>query len=143
MWQQFEIQLAPRRRGYHLVTDEIVSACRELSKIDVGLMHLFMLHTSAGIGINENADPDVRTDLEPMMNRIVPEGQSIQHTIEGPDDMPAHVKSLLVGCQLTIPINRGRLRLGTWQGIYLCEFRNQQHARSIVVTLHGEERSKT
>lgn len=143
MWQQFEIQLSPKRRGYHLVTDEVLSACPSLSNIQVGLMHLFIMHTSAGLGINENADPDVRTDLEPMMNRIVPEGQDIQHTLEGPDDMPAHVKSLLVGCQLTIPIHRGRLRLGTWQGIYLCEFRNQRHTRSIIVTLHGEEATKS
>lgn len=142
MWQQIEVRLAPKRRGYHLITDEVVSSCPDLSKIQIGLMHLFLQHTSAGLGINENADPDVRTDLEPMMNRIVPEGQPIQHTIEGPDDMPAHVKSMLVGCQLTIPIYRGRLRLGTWQGIYLCEFRNQHSARSIIVTLHGDERAK-
>ena len=138
MWYQAEVRLQPRRRGYHLITEEIESACPQLREVKVGLLHLFLMHTSAGLGINENADPDVRTDLEPMMNRIVPEGQPIQHTLEGDDDMPAHVKSLLVGCQLTIPIHAGRLRLGTWQGIYLCEFRNRGGSRAVVLTLQGE-----
>ncbi len=139
MWHQVEFRLRSRSRGYHLITQEVLDNCPELQKVKVGLLHLFLQHTSAGITINENADPDVRTDLETLMNRLVPENQKgIVHTIEGPDDMPAHVKSLLCGVHLTIPVCNGQLQLGTWQGIYLCEFRNQGGSRSIVATIHGE-----
>jgi secondary thiamine-phosphate synthase enzyme len=134
-WNQTEFSLKARSRGFHLVTDEVLQKCPMISKYRIGLLHLFIHHTSAGLSINENADPDVPLDMETMMNRIVPEGQPIRHTIEGPDDMPAHVKSSLVGCELTIPICDGRLKFGTWQGIYLCEFRNRGGARFITATL--------
>ncbi len=139
MWKQREIVLQARPRGFHLVTPEIVRQLPELREIRTGLLHLFILHTSASLTINENADPDVRTDMETFLNRIVPEkGVPIVHTIEGPDDMPAHVKSSLMGASLTIPINEGHLRLGTWQGIYLCEHRNRGGERRVVATLHGQ-----
>lgn len=139
MWVQREIRLRERRRGFHLITDEIIDALPELKTIGVGILHLFIRHTSASLGLNENADPDVRTDLESSMNNIVPERQPFYtHNCEGDDDMPAHIKSMLIGASQTIPIRGGRLALGTWQGIYLCEHRNHGGSRSIILTLHGE-----
>ncbi|RMF37550.1 MAG: YjbQ family protein [Planctomycetota bacterium] len=139
MWQQREITLRARPRGFHLITSEIVDQLPELRQIQVGLLHLFILHTSASLTINENADPDVRTDMETFLNRIAPEsGVPIVHTIEGPDDMPAHVKASLMGASLAIPISGGQLRLGTWQGIYLCEHRNRGGNRRLVATIHGQ-----
>ena len=137
MWTQVEFSLNEKRRGFHLVTGEIMSHLPALPK--VGLLNLFIKHTSAGLTINENADPDVRVDMESIFNRMVKEREPYyQHTLEGDDDMPAHAKSTLVGDSLTIPITNGRLNLGTWQGIYLCEFRNYGGARHIVATIAGE-----
>lgn len=137
MWTQVEFTLNEKRRGFHLVTGEILSHLPALPK--VGLLNLFIKHTSAGLTINENADPDVRVDMESIFNRMVKEREPYyQHTLEGDDDMPAHAKSTLVGDSLTIPITNGRLNLGTWQGIYLCEFRNYGGARHIVATIAGE-----
>ena len=137
MWTQKEFSLQPRSRGFHLITDEIVKNIPELP--NVGILHLFIKHTSAALSINENADPDVRTDMESIFCRLVKEREPYyQHTLEGDDDMPAHAKSTLVGDSLTIPITNGRLNLGTWQGIYLCEFRNYGGARHIVATITGE-----
>lgn len=132
--QQFEITLRPRSRGFHLVTEEILGQIGQLP--GTGILHIFIKHTSAGITINENADPDVLTDLETYLDRIVPENlPSLQHTLEGPDDMPAHVKSSLMGSSISVPVTGGRLNLGTWQGIYLGEFRNRGGARKLVVTV--------
>ena len=137
MWTQVEFTLNEKRRGFHLVTSEIMLHLPALPK--VGLLNLFIKHTSAGLTINENADPDVRVDMESIFNRMVREREPYyQHTLEGDDDMPAHAKSTLVGDSLTIPITNGRLNLGTWQGIYLCEFRNYGGARHIVATITGE-----
>ncbi len=139
MWVQREITLRPRPRGFHLVTDEIVSALPELRELRVGLAHLFILHTSASLTLNENASPDVRRDFETWFNEVVPEDAPYwEHTIEGPDDMPAHIKASLLGPSLSLPVSRGRLALGTWQGVYLCEHRDHGGARSLVVTLLGE-----
>lgn len=139
MIYQTSFRLPAYERGYHLITDRVgaaLAAERELPP--VGLLHLFIQHTSAAITINENADPDVRTDFEGIMNRIVPENLPfLTHTMEGPDDMPAHVKAALIGNSLTIPITGGRLNLGTWQGIYLCEFRNRAGGRKLVATIYG------
>lgn len=136
MIQQTEFTLRPRTRGFHLVTDEITANLPPLP--DAGLVHLFIKHTSAGLSINENADPDVRTDLSAIFDRLVRERESYYvHTLEGDDDMPAHAKSTLTGVELTIPVTQGRLNLGTWQGIYLCEFRNRASGRRIVATLIG------
>ena len=137
-WQQTSITLGRRTRGYHLITTAIETELRKMQSVSIGMLHLFLQHTSAAMTINENADPDVRVDFEPMLNRIVPEGQPIEHTLEGPDDMPAHIKSSLLGCSLSIPIQNGVMALGTWQGIYLCEFRNHATARTILLTVHGE-----
>jgi secondary thiamine-phosphate synthase enzyme len=134
---QRRFRLKAKRRGFHLITQEILQSLPEIEHFSGGLLHLFLLHTSAGLTINENADPDVRVDMETVFNRMVPENQPLTHTIEGPDDMPAHVKSSLLGCSLTIPISEGRLALGTWQGIYLCEHRNQGGERSFVATVFG------
>lgn len=137
MVEQIEITLKSRRRGFHLVTDEIVSQLSPLP--GKGLLNLFVKHTSCGLTINENADPDVRTDMESIFNRVVPERQPYYtHTLEGDDDMPAHAKSTLSGVSLSIPITNHRLNLGTWQGIYLCEYRNYGGARRIVATIIGE-----
>lgn len=137
MWTQVKFTLNEKRRGFHLVTSEIMSHLPALPK--VGLLNLFIKHTSAGLTINENADPDVRVDMESIFNRMVREREPYyQHTLEGDDDMPAHAKSTLVGDSLTIPITNGRLNLGTWQGIYLCEFRTYGGARHIVATITGE-----
>jgi secondary thiamine-phosphate synthase enzyme len=140
MWSQREVTLRPRSRGFHLVTDEIESALPELRSLRVGLAHLFIRHTSASLTLNENASPDVRRDFERWFDEAVPEGAPYwEHTLEGPDDMPAHIKASLLGPSLTLPVSRGRLALGTWQGVYLCEHRDHGGARSIVVTLFGEE----
>lgn len=137
MIEQIEIKLSPRKRGFHLITGEISSLLPTLPK--KGLLNLFIKHTSCALAINENADPDVRLDLETIFNKIVPENApSYMHTLEGSDDMPAHAKSVIVGTSLSIPITNGRLNLGTWQGIYLCEFRNYGGARRIVATIIGE-----
>lgn len=134
MVQQVELILRPRTRGFHLVTDEVLSALPELPAC--GLLHLFVKHTSCGLAINENADPDVRTDMESSLNRLVKEREPYYlHTLEGADDMPAHIKSVLTGVSLTIPITNGRLNMGTWQGIYLCEYRNYGGPRHITATI--------
>ncbi|KFF67719.1 hypothetical protein IW01_15345 [Pectobacterium brasiliense] len=139
MWIQYEIRLKPKARGFHLVTDEILAQVTGLRQINVGLMQVFIKHTSAALTINENADPTVRQDFESFFNRLVPEDEPYyRHTYEGSDDMPAHLKGSLLGNSLTIPITNGRLNIGTWQGIYLCEHRNHGGGRSLVVTLNGE-----
>ncbi len=139
-WVQKQITLRPRARGFHLITDEVLAAIPEIANIRVGLLQVFIRHTSASLTINENADSDVRRDLESSLNALAPEDFPYVHTIEGPDDMPAHVKASLMGSSVTIPIADGRLLLGTWQGIYLCEHRNRAAGRSLVLTLWGENR---
>jgi secondary thiamine-phosphate synthase enzyme len=135
---QKTITLAPRSRGFHLVTAEVVDALPELATVGTGLLHLFIQHTSAALTINENADPSVRADFESHFNEMVPEDAPYyRHTAEGPDDMPAHIKGALLGFGLTIPVTKGLLNLGTWQGIYLCEHRNRGGSRRIVATLFG------
>lgn len=139
MWIQEEITLSPKSRGFHLVTNEITSKLDKLIEIKTGIAHIFIKHTSAGLTINENADPSVRRDFETHFNRMVPEDMSMfEHTLEGPDDMTSHLKSSILGQSVTIPISNGRFNLGTWQGIYLCEHRNRGGSRRLVVTLHGE-----
>ncbi len=140
-WIQKQIALPSHARGFHLVTQEICEALPEMSRISIGLLHVFIQHTSASLTINENADPDVQTDLESSMNAIAPENFPYIHTCEGSDDMPAHVKASLIGNSLTIPVCQGRLALGTWQGIYLCEHRNRGGTRRLVLTLQGQEDS--
>jgi len=137
MIEQTEFALAPRRRGIHLVTGDILRQLPALPR--KGLLNLLVKHTSAALALNENADPDVRHDLNEIFNRLVPENAPYYlHTLEGDDDMPAHAKSVIVGASLTIPITYGRLNLGTWQGIYLCEFRDYGGSRKIVATVMGE-----
>ena len=137
MWKQVEFDLQSRRRGFHLITGEILRNLPPLP--EVGLLHLFIQHTSAGLSINENADPDVRMDMESIFNHLVKEREPYyQHTLEGNDDMPAHAKSSIIGTSVTIPITNGKLNLGTWQGIYLCEFRNYGGNRRMVATISGE-----
>lgn len=139
MWIQKTLVLTARPRGFHLVTDEILRQLPELGALGVGLMHVFIQHTSASLTLNENADPTVRGDFERYFNRAVPEDEPYyQHTCEGSDDLPAHLKSSILGAGLCIPVGEGRLHLGTWQGIYLCEHRDQGGPRRVVVTLHGE-----
>lgn len=136
MIKQYEFRLAPRRRGCHLITTEILRHLPELPA--TGLVNIFVRHTSCGLTVNENADPDVRSDMDKILDRLVPENEPYyDHTMEGADDMPAHAKSSLVGVSLTIPVTDGRLNLGTWQGIYLCEFRDYGGERSIVVTVYS------
>ena len=133
MIEQVELHLRPYPRGFHLITEEVLSA---LQLPETGLLHLFLKHSSAAISINESADPEVRIDLEADIDRLVPEQQSYyRHTYEGDDDMPAHTKAALIGCSLQIPISGRRLNLGTWQGIWLCEFRNRAGSRKIVATI--------
>ncbi len=140
-WYQKEIILEQRGRGFHLVTDEILGQIPEIKKIKTGLMHIVIKHTSASITLNENFDPDVRTDMEKYFNRAVKENEPwYEHNSEGSDDMPAHIKSTLVGSSLTIPITNGQLNLGTWQGIYLCEHRNHAGSRKLVITIFGEDK---
>ena len=139
MWIQREIKLDPRPRGFHLITREVECALPELAELDVGILHLLIQHTSASLALGENASPDVRHDFEAWSNEIAPERASYwTHTLEGPDDMPAHIKAALFGPSLTIPIAAGSLRLGTWQGIYLCEHRDRGGRRSLVATAWGE-----
>ena len=139
MWQQRLISLRARARGFHLVTDELVAALPELARCRVGLLHLWLQHTSASLTVNENADPAVRRDFERFFNRLVPQGEAgYEHDDEGPDDLPAHFKGSLLGVQLQLPIQQGRLALGTWQGIYLGEHRDHGGARRVVATLQGE-----
>lgn len=137
-WHQVQVTLPAFPRGFHLVTSYVREAVPELRNLRVGLLHVFIQHTSASLTINENADPDVRVDLESSINAIAPEQFPYVHTIEGPDDMPAHVKASLMGSSVTVPVRDGQLALGTWQGIYLCEHRNHGGRRRLIVTLHGE-----
>ncbi|QYK06909.1 secondary thiamine-phosphate synthase enzyme YjbQ [Shewanella zhangzhouensis] len=139
MWFQKSFSLGPKRRGFHLVTEEIIAQLPELADVTVGLLHLQLLHTSASLSLNENADPTVRQDFESFFNRTVRENEPWYcHDYEGPDDMPAHLKSSLLGTSLILPISKGRLALGTWQGIYLGEHRNSGAERRIIATLQGE-----
>src|SRR5580658_2563901 len=139
MWARREIVLEPRPRGFHLVTREILGELPELTELRVGLLHLLIRHTSASLALNENASPDVRRDFETWFNQAVPERASYwTHTLEGDDDMPAHIKASLLGPSLTLPIGGGRLALGTWQGIYLCEHRDHGGGRSLIATVWGE-----
>ena len=141
MWIQEEVTLRPRPRGFHLVTSELTDAVPALEKLAVGIASLFMRHTSASLTLNENASPDVRRDFAAWFDRAVPDGADYwTHTLEGDDDMPAHVKVALTGSALTIPVRDGRLALGTWQGVYLCEHRDSGGPRSVVVTAFGESR---
>lgn len=137
-WIQHSIELAAKPRGFHLVTSDIVTRLPEIGGVHIGLLHLFLQHTSASLTINENADADVPRDLETSFSAIAPEDFPYRHTCEGPDDMPAHVKASLLGASLTIPIRDGELALGTWQGIYLCEHRNHGGRRRLVATIWGE-----
>jgi secondary thiamine-phosphate synthase enzyme len=138
-WYQTEIVLPARSRGFHLVTQEITRQVPEISRYHLGLAHIFIQHTSASLAINENADPSVRSDMESHFNHMVPEQAPYYiHIYEGPDDMPAHIKAVLLGSSLTVPIRDGRFHMGTWQGIYLCEHRDRGGRRRLVVTLHGQ-----
>lgn len=138
VWQSEKITLPAYQRGFHLITDRIVEAIPSISRVEVGLLHLWLQHTSASLTVNENADPTVRQDMEAFLNHTVKEDTPyFQHTYEGSDDMPAHLKSSLLGCQITIPIQQGKLALGTWQGIMLGEHRNNGGRRTIIATLQG------
>jgi secondary thiamine-phosphate synthase enzyme len=142
MWVQREISLEPRSRGFHLVTREIVGALPEMGDVTIGLLHLLIQHTSAALTLNENASPDVRRDFESYFNAAVPENAPFwTHTLEGDDDMPAHIKASLLGSSLTLPIAQGKLALGTWQGIYLCEHRDRGGSRSVMATIWGSDPS--
>ena len=137
---QKEIKISARSRGFHLVTDEVLQEIPEIKNVKIGFFQVFIKHTSAGLTINENADSTVREDFESHFNKMVPENQPYyEHTIEGPDDMPAHIKASLLGNSLQIPITNGRLNLGTWQGIYLCEHRDHGGSRKLVLTIYGEK----
>ncbi|MFQ5345795.1 MAG: secondary thiamine-phosphate synthase enzyme YjbQ [Mariprofundus sp.] len=139
MWVQKTVSLQSKSRGFHLVTGEVIGQLPELAEFRVGLAHFFIQHTSASLTVNENADPDVRQDMESHFNHFVPEHQSYyRHILEGSDDMPAHIKSSMLGCSLSIPIRNGSLALGVWQGIYLGEHRNHGGCRRLMVTLQGE-----
>lgn len=136
MITQYQFSLPAYARGYHLITEKIIDQIENWPQI--GLLNLFIQHTSAALTINEDADPSVRVDFENIFNKLVPENMSfLTHTMEGPDDMPAHIKAALIGNTVTIPITNGQLNLGTWQGVYLCEFRNHANARKIVATIYG------
>lgn len=138
MWYQTEIILSPKPRGFHIITDEIFDEVPEIKEVDVGIAHIFIKHTSASLTINENADPSVRRDFKSHFKRMVPEDTSLyEHTLEGPDDMTSHIKSSLLGHSISVPITDGKLNLGTWQGIYLCEHRNNGGSRKLVITLSG------
>ena len=139
MWSQKQISLPSHKRGFHIITQFIEESIKDIKKIDIGLLHVFIHHTSASLTINEDADPSVRQDFETHFNELVPEhNPKLIHTSEGPDDMPAHLKSAILGSSLTIPIQNGKLLLGTWQGIYLCEHRNNGGSRKLTLTLQGE-----
>ena len=140
MWVQRQVELRPRERGFHLVTGEVLEAVPEIGELHVGIVHVFIRHTSASLTLNENASPEVRRDFEEWFSRAVPDGSSyFAHTLEGADDMPAHVKASLLGPSVSFPVAGGRPGLGTWQGIYLCEHRDRGGSRSLVVTVWGEE----
>ena len=139
---QKEIHLTPKKRGFHLVTREILEQLPELREFSVGLAHIFICHTSASLTLNENADPDVRVDFESHFNESVPENAPYYvHTIEGPDDMPAHIKASILGSSVTLPVTNGRLNVGIWQGVYLCEHRNRGGSRKLIVTIYGERKA--
>jgi secondary thiamine-phosphate synthase enzyme len=141
VWIQQQIELRARPRGFHLVTSEILDAVPDLDRLEVGIATLFMQHTSASLTLNENASPDVRRDFAAWFDRAVPDGADyFAHTLEGPDDMPAHIRTSLTGSSLTIPVSHGALALGTWQGVYLCEHRDNGGPRRLVFTAFGEER---
>lgn len=137
-WYQRKLTLSPKSRGFHLITGDILKQIPEIVEIQIGFLQAFLQHTSASISVNENADPDVRVDMETAVNHICPEDMPFIHTCEGSDDMPAHVKSSMIGCQLMVPISEGELALGTWQGLYLCEHRNQGGPRRLVITVFGQ-----
>jgi secondary thiamine-phosphate synthase enzyme len=137
-WHQTTVTIESSGGKSILITDQIIKACPDLARIQIGFLHLFLRHTSASLTINENADADVRRDLDMALHHIVPDRLNFRHTVEGRDDMPAHVKSSLMGVSLQIPIREGRLLLGTWQGVYLCEHRSLGHSREIVCTLYGQ-----
>ena len=139
MWLQKNILVGPCSRGFHIITDFINNEVPEIEKINIGVLHLFIKHTSASLTLNENADQTVRQDFESHFNELVPENQSYyQHTFEGSDDMPAHLKASILGSSVSVPISYGKLNLGTWQGIYLCEHRNKAYERKVVATIQGE-----
>ena len=138
LWLSWSLQLSPRECGFHLITDEILEAIPQLEVCRVGLLHLLIQHTSASLALSENADPDVREDLQRHFEMLAPrEAPYYKHIAEGADDMPAHIKSVLIGCEVSLPVRDGRLALGTWQGIYLCEHRDRAGARNVMVTLQG------
>lgn len=138
LWIQKSMQLSPRGPGVHLITHEVLAQLPELAQVRVGMAHFFLQHTSAGLALNENAEPDVRADLHHYLQQVVPEDAPYYtHRYEGPDDMPAHIKTVLVGSSVTVPITAGRLALGTWQGLYLCEFRRHAPPRRLAVTIWG------
>jgi secondary thiamine-phosphate synthase enzyme len=140
VWLSKHISLKARPRGFHLITQEITDALPEITRLRVGLLHVFIQHTSAALCINENADPSVRRDFLTVFNHLVPESPSAyEHNDEGPDDLPAHIKASLLGSSISLPVANGRLQLGTWQGIYLCEHRDHGGARRLVLTLQGED----
>ena len=140
IWHKVEIQLPPFPRGFHIITAQIEDALKAFNELKVGALHIFIKHTSASIAINEGADPSVRVDFETHFNKLVPENSSdFIHNAEGPDDMPAHIKSALLGSSILIPIKNGRMNLGTWQDIYLCEHRNRASKRNLVLTVNGEK----
>jgi secondary thiamine-phosphate synthase enzyme len=141
-WIQRQLTLPARPRGFHLITSQVVDGLPELARVRVGLLHVFIQHTSASLTINENADPDVRTDLESAFNALAPEDLPYVHTCEGPDDMPAHIKAAMLGSSVSVPVRDGRLVLGTWQGLFLCEHRNDGGPRRLVLTLYGEARDE-
>ncbi len=138
MWVSRDLVLAPHARGFHLVTGEVLDAVPEITQLRAGLLHVHIAHTSASLTLNENASPDVRRDFETWVNAAVPEDFAWTHTLEGPDDMPAHVKAALMGPSLTLPVRDGGLALGTWQGVYLCEHRDRGGPRTLTLTLTGE-----
>ena len=139
-WDQTAVELPAQGRGFHLITGAVLNAIPTVKEIRVGLLHLFLQHTSASLTINENADPDVTVDLESSFAAIAPEDFPYKHTCEGPDDMPAHVKSSLLGSSLSLPVNGGKILLGSWQGIYLCEHRNAGGPRTLILTLQGQRK---
>ena len=138
-WFQYTLRLPAKSRGFHLITPDILEVAKDLPRVRIGLLHIFLQHTSASITINENADPDVAADLESSFNHIAAESFPYVHTVEGPDDMPAHVKAALIGSGVTIPVSGGKLALGIWQGVYLCEHRNRASRRNLVLTLWGDD----
>ena len=139
MWVQQQINLPAFSRGFHIITSYVIDSVPEIKNQSIGMLHLFIKHTSASIAINEGADPDVRVDFETHFNKLVPENSpDFIHNAEGPDDMPAHIKSAILGSSLSIPITDGKINLGTWQDIYLCEHRNHASGRKLIVTIEGE-----